>query len=151
MATGLTTGAGATTAAGWSSDLGGRSDKRRWHYRRSLASRVGLLTTIAVGITVAVLALGAYVTVRMQMQAAIDASLMDRADRAAKTPALSELTRDYQIPSWMLGAADVRMIFITESREWRTFDGGPAHDPRAAGAGRRRRPVRRVDPDHQGR
>ena len=59
MATGLTSGSGATTAAEWSSGLGGRSDKRRWHYRRSLASRVGLLTTIAVGITVAGLPLEA--------------------------------------------------------------------------------------------
>ena len=31
----------------------------RWHYRRSLASRVTLLTTIAVGVTVAFVALGA--------------------------------------------------------------------------------------------
>ena len=125
MSADLSAGRGAGAAAGWASGIGERWDNRRWHYRRSLASRVGLLTTIAVGITVAVLALGAYVTVRMQMQAAIDASLLDRAERAARTPTLTELTKDYSIPSWMLGAADVRMIFITKSREWRTFDGGP--------------------------
>jgi two-component system sensor histidine kinase MprB len=125
MAAGLSAGSGADTAAGWASGLGDRWDDRRWHYRRSLASRVGLLTTIAVGITVAALALGAYVTVRMQMQAATDASLLDRAERAATTPTLSELTREYPVPSWMLGASDVRMIFITKDREWRTFDGGP--------------------------
>lgn len=51
----------------------------RWHYRRSLASRVTLLTTIAVGLTVAFVAAGAYLTVRMQEQATLDDSLLDRA------------------------------------------------------------------------
>ncbi|MFN3603026.1 MAG: hypothetical protein ACK4UY_16720, partial [Dietzia sp.] len=51
-------------------------DERRWHYRRSLASRVTLLTTLAVGLTVGVLALGAYATVRMQMQSTLDQSLL---------------------------------------------------------------------------
>ncbi|MDO9456456.1 hypothetical protein, partial [Nocardioides sp.] len=33
---------------------------RRWRYRRSLASRVTLLTTMAVGLTVAAMAAGVY-------------------------------------------------------------------------------------------
>lgn len=98
---------------------------RGWHYRRSLASRVTLLTTMAVGLAVAFVAIGAYVTVRMQMQAALDASLLDRAERAARTPALAELTAQYEIPSWMLGAADVRIIFITADRRARSIDDGP--------------------------
>jgi two-component system sensor histidine kinase MprB len=51
----------------------------RWHYRRSLASRVTLLTTMAVGVAVAFVAAGAYLTVRMQMQSTLDDSLLSRA------------------------------------------------------------------------
>ena len=54
-------------------------DERRWHYRRSLASRVTLLTTMAVGLAVAFVAMGAYVTVRMQLQSSLDESLLERA------------------------------------------------------------------------
>jgi len=125
---------------------------RRWHYRYGLASRVTLLTTLAVGLTVACLALGGYVTVRMQMQAATDASLLNRAERAARTPALSELTREYQMPSWMLGAADVRIIFITADRTARSLDDGPRlelGDPELdVATGESRRSVRTIEADN---
>ena len=49
---------------------------RRWHYRRSLASRVTLLTTMAVGLAVAFVALGAYMTARVQLQNSLDESLL---------------------------------------------------------------------------
>jgi two-component system sensor histidine kinase MprB len=94
----------------------------RFHYRRSLASRVILLTTLAVGVAVAFLSAGAYFTVRMQLQSTLDESLLDRAHRAAASPALQQLTTDYEIPSWMLGAADVRIAFITSSRSIFTPD-----------------------------
>ena len=97
----------------------------RWHYRRSLASRVTLLTTIAVGLAVAFVALGAFWTVQMQMTSALDQSLTDRARKAASYPALSQLTTDYELPSWALGAADVRIIYIWSDRRARTFDTGP--------------------------
>ncbi len=45
------------------------------HYRRSLASRVTLLTTMAVGIAVTGVAFAAYATVRMQSMESIDRSL----------------------------------------------------------------------------
>ncbi len=51
----------------------------RLHYRRSLASRVILLTTFAVGLSVALVALAAYLTVRHQLQATMDRSLHQRA------------------------------------------------------------------------
>ena len=47
------------------------------------------------------------------MQSALDQSLLDRADQAAE---LADPVRDHRaatVPSWMLGAADVRIIFIT--------------------------------------
>jgi two-component system, OmpR family, sensor histidine kinase MprB len=94
----------------------------RWHYQRSLASRVILLTTIAVGLAVAFLSVGAYFTVRMQLQSTLDESLLDRAHRAADSPALQQLPTDYELPSWALGAADVRIAFITSSRSILTPD-----------------------------
>ncbi len=97
----------------------------RWHYRRSLRSRVTLLTTIAVGLAVAFVAVGAFVTVRMQMTSALDESLLDRAHKAARYPALSQITSDYKLPSWALGAADVRIIYIWSDRRAQTFDTGP--------------------------
>ena len=84
----------------------------RWHYRRSLASRVTVLTAIAAGATVLLVAFGGYVTVRMQLQATLDDSLLDRAHQAAKTEALAAITNDCRIPSWALGAADVQIGFI---------------------------------------
>ncbi len=81
------------------------------HYRRSLASRVTLLAGMAVGLAVAVVALAGFATVRMQMYSTLDKSLLVRATKAAQSPALSELTRQ-KVPSWALGAADVRIGFI---------------------------------------
>jgi two-component system sensor histidine kinase MprB len=84
----------------------------RWHYRRSLASRVTVLTALAAGATVLLVAFGGYLTVRMQLQATLDDSLLDRAQQAAKTEALATLTSGCEIPSWALGAADVKIAFI---------------------------------------
>ncbi|WP_432478135.1 sensor histidine kinase [Nocardioides sp. GXQ0305] len=93
----------------------------RWHYRRSLASRLILLTTIAVGLAVAFVAFGAFWTAKMQMQSTLDESLLDRAHKAA----LAGVQLNTRVPSWMLGAADVRIIYITSERSWRSPDQGP--------------------------
>ena len=37
--------------------------------------------------------------------------LLDRATKAAEYPTLSEMSRN-EVPSWMVGAADVRIIFL---------------------------------------
>lgn len=105
-----------SSLAGW--------DDRRWHYRRSLASRVAVLTTLAVAVSIAAMSLGAFMVMRMQLQDSLDESLLDRAEKAAKFTALSEMTRR-DVPSWMLGAADVRIIFITSERGVLTADDGP--------------------------
>jgi two-component system, OmpR family, sensor histidine kinase MprB len=104
---------------------GYRWDERRWHYRRSLASRVTLLTTMAVGLSVAFVALGAYATVRVQMTQALDDSLLERAHRAAESTALSELI-SIELPSTALGAADIRIALITAAGDVRTADDLPA-------------------------
>ena len=69
------------------------SGEGRWTYRRSLASRVILLTTVAVGLAVAFVAAGAYVTVRMQLQSSLDESLRERAHVAATVRRCSSTRR----------------------------------------------------------
>ncbi|ANH37507.1 Signal transduction histidine-protein kinase/phosphatase MprB [Nocardioides dokdonensis FR1436] len=82
-------------------------------YRRSLAGRVTLLTTMAVGLTVALVAAGAYLTMRLQLQDTLDDSLLDRAQAAASADALQKLTVTAEIPSWALGAGDISIAFIS--------------------------------------
>ncbi len=82
-----------------------------WVYRRSLASRVTLLATMAVGLSVALVAAAAYFTVRHQLLDTLDRSLTARAYAAAQSNTLNRLTAD-EVPSWMVGAADVRIGFI---------------------------------------
>ena len=102
---------------------GREGEERRWHYRRSLASRVTLLTTIAVGLAVAFVAMGAYVTVRMQLQSSLDQSLVDRAHLAARSNALADLLNtNSNIPSAALGAADVRIALVTPGQQPRSND-----------------------------
>ncbi len=98
---------------------------RGWHYRRSLASRVILLTTVAVGFAVALVAVGAYVTTRIQMQNSLDESLLDRAEAAASSDTLLDASAR-GVPSWALGAADVRIAFLFgDTGRGRILDRGP--------------------------
>ena len=87
-------------------------DQGRWHYRRSLASRVAVLTTLALGVSIAILALTAYVVMRQQLMSSLDQSLLNRAHKAVNFTDLQKATAQ-GIPPWVLGAADVRIIFIT--------------------------------------
>jgi two-component system sensor histidine kinase MprB len=89
---------------GWQSQL---------HYRRSLASRVTLLTTMAVGVAVTAVAFAAYATVRMQSMESLDRSLHTRA-AAAATPTTLVALQAQQLPSWALGAGDVKLVLIDE-------------------------------------
>jgi two-component system sensor histidine kinase MprB len=81
----------------------------RWHYRRSLASRVTLLTTIAVGVAVAFVAAGAYITVRMQLQATLDDSLIERASSAS----LQLCDPNVEVPSEYFGTANTWVVCFT--------------------------------------
>ncbi len=96
----------------------------RWHYRRSLASRVILLTTMTVGLAVAFVAVAAYATTRYQMQQSLDSSLMERAHRAARSDALLGALQS-GVESWALGAADVRIAFLPEEGDGKVLDDGP--------------------------
>lgn len=86
------------------------------HYRRSLASRVTLLTTMAVGFAVSVVAFAAYATVRTQTIGALDDSLEARAYAAARTNTLDALAQE-SISSWAMGAAGVRISFVDASND----------------------------------
>lgn len=117
------------------------------HYRRSLASRVTLLTTIAVGFAVSVVAFAAYATVRTQAVGSIDESLLARARQAASVNSLSALAQE-RIPAWALGAANVNIMFIStdpkaiirfsntegalavSGREWDVAEGEADHSTR---------------------
>jgi two-component system sensor histidine kinase MprB len=80
-------------------------------YRHSLASRVTLLTTMAVGFAVTAVAFAAYATVRMQSLHSLDSSLHSRASQAAHAGTLDVLSGQV-IPTWALGAADVKIMFL---------------------------------------
>ncbi|GAB3016981.1 two-component sensor histidine kinase [Nocardioides flavus (ex Wang et al. 2016)] len=84
----------------------------RWHYRRSLASRVAVLTTLVLGLLIAAMALTAFFVMRQQLMSSLDQSLLNRAHRATADTTLSRITAK-GVPSWVLGAADVRIILIT--------------------------------------
>lgn len=102
------------------------------HYRRSLASRVTLLTTVAVGFAVSVVAFAAYATVRTQTVGALDDSLYTRADQAAATNPVEVLVGQ-QIPAWALGAASVKMTFVdTNTQPIRLYPAGE-NDPFGVG------------------
>jgi two-component system sensor histidine kinase MprB len=90
----------------------------RWHYRRSLASRVTLLTTMAVGLAVAIVALGAYMTVRMQLQSSLDDSLESRATTAAAS--FEEIPAS--LPAFLAGASDVRVGFVGDDGRTQFMD-----------------------------
>lgn len=96
----------------------------RWHYRRSLASRVAVLTTMALGLSIAVMAFTAFVVMRQQLMSSLDQSLLDRAHKATNFTTLSEITAR-GAPAWMLGAADVRIIFISANGRVITGDDIP--------------------------
>ncbi|MGA8847717.1 MAG: HAMP domain-containing sensor histidine kinase [Nocardioides sp.] len=96
-----------------------RSDSR-WHYRRSLASRVTLLTTIAVGLSVAFLAAGVYLTVRMQLQSQLDESLLQRARDTARANVLGTTVTPLPVA---LGASDIRLALLQDNDLY-PLDGG---------------------------
>ena len=98
------------------------SDESKWGYRQSLASRVVLLTTFAVALAVAFVAGGAYVTVRMQLQSALDSSLVERAETASSQ--FDQIQQRQDVPAYLLGASDVRIAFVEADGVVRFLDRG---------------------------
>lgn len=122
------------------------------HYRRSLAGRVTLLSTMAVAVAIAVVSLGAFMTVRLQTQASLDASLRDRARAVAQTAREAEVRGTaYEVPEWLIGASDVRLYIVTaEGLVWSLERAGsPAFGQPEfeVAAGRRHEAVRTITQD----
>ena len=125
-----------------------------WHLRRSLASRVTLLTTIAVGFSIAMICLGGYVTVRHQLQANTDESLLKHARAVASDPSLiaAMANGNNLVPVWALGTSDVRAAVLEPStREVHIPDRSKAAFPRpgqpewAVAAGQAAYSIRTID------
>ncbi len=86
----------------------------RWHYRRSLASRVALLSVASAGMSITLMALGAFLMIRHQLQESTDQSLLNRAEVTAENP---DITLDPQRSvGQMIGAGDVKVLVLTPSR-----------------------------------
>jgi two-component system sensor histidine kinase MprB len=99
------------------------TDQTGWRYRSSLASRVTLLTTMAVGLAVMLVSIGAYVTVRKQLQDSLDDQLVERARAAAPYGALDEIARgNNEIPAEAFGSADVRIVLLRADGFGRVLD-----------------------------
>ena len=84
---------------------------RSFFRSRSLAGRIIILTTLAVGLGVTALAFAAYVTVQHQSLSALDSSLRTRALHVINSSGLDVLEDD-RVPSWALDVANVKIIFI---------------------------------------
>ena len=87
------------------------ADESKWGYRRSLASRVIVLTTFAVGVAVAFVAAGAYVTVRMQLQSSLDSQLLERAETASSQIDQIRQKLD-EGTAFLIGVSDVRVASV---------------------------------------
>lgn len=79
--------------------------------RLSLASRVTMLATLAVGLTLAVVSIAVYLTVRMQLVDSLDESLMRRAYAAAEAR-FADSGVVGTIPPATFAAADIKIAVI---------------------------------------
>lgn len=82
--------------------------------RVSLASRVTLLTSLAVGLTLAVASVAVYLTLRSELSGSLDDSLLERARTTAETTALASRV-DREFPQWTLAATDVRIAVVSDT------------------------------------
>jgi len=78
----------------------------------TLASRVTILTSLAVGLTLAVASVAVYVTLRIELESSLDESLIQRAQATADTP-LVQSAFDNNIPTQFVTASDVRLAVLT--------------------------------------
>ena len=102
-------------------------------YRRSLATRVTALATLAVGLVVAIVAAVTYLTVRNQLQGSLDSTLLQRAHTAANVYLLEAETGSV-IPSWALDAGDVRLATLTAAGTVYVPDSEARAFPKVGGA-----------------
>jgi two-component system sensor histidine kinase MprB len=88
-------------------------------YRGSLAGRVTLLTTLAVAGSIAVIAIGLYFVVRIQLQANMDESLLKRASSAAaNTASIQDARTGAAFPTWVLNAGDIQVAEVHDAHNY---------------------------------
>jgi len=83
--------------------------------RVTLASRITVLTSLAVGLTLAVVSVAVYLTLRMELQNSLDESLGERARDTADT-AVDAAIEGGEAPRWVLTATDVRIAVVVGDR-----------------------------------
>ena len=76
-----------------------------------MAARISLLAACAVGLSVSMASLAAYVTLRAQLHERLDESLLDRAEKASQTELVKTITLN-KLPASVLGAADLRIFLV---------------------------------------
>ncbi|MBA3265914.1 MAG: HAMP domain-containing histidine kinase [Nocardioidaceae bacterium] len=77
----------------------------------SIANRIALLAACAVGLSVSMATLAAYVTLRAQLHERLDDSLLKRATAATTTNLVEDATLS-DLPAEVLGAADLRIYVV---------------------------------------
>ncbi len=97
--------------------------RERLSARISLASRVTLLATIAVGLTVAVVSGAVYLTVRKQLTDSLDQSLLRRAYAAADAGLIAQGLGG--IPPGTFAAADIKIAVIGNDKVLSAPDAQP--------------------------
>ena len=80
--------------------------------RVTLASRITLLATMAVGLTVAAVSIAVYFTVRVQLVNSLDDSLLRRAESAAATQQFETAILRGEVLSQLLAATDVNATLL---------------------------------------
>ena len=88
--------------------------------RLSLALRVALLTTTAVGMTLAVVSAMVFFTVRAEFETSLDESMLRRANAAVKA-GVTQLTLD-GVPQSAFAATDVKIAVVQGGRLFSTQD-----------------------------
>lgn len=94
-------------------ELEARPQPRRRRF--SLRARVSLLAAVCVGCTVALVSLGAYVTVHRNLYAEIDENLLNRAQAAVESPSVE--TRLQSVPGAFLVSSDIHIGLLTARGE----------------------------------
>jgi len=77
----------------------------------SMTSRIAILAACAVGLSVSMATLAAYVTLRAQLHERLDDSLLQRATAATATNLVEDATLS-DLPAEVLGAADLRIYVV---------------------------------------
>lgn len=79
--------------------------------RVTLAARITLLTTVAVGLTLAAVGATIFLTVRSEISHSLDSSLVKRAHAVAESPAVMGQIRGGTVPQALV-AADIRIAYL---------------------------------------